>query len=154
MDLTDLVAAIVSLNGDDAFRPQLNAEQWRGLAPFLTQRDLRSGEPLIRDGDRDRTLYMLERGSLHVFVNALGRPGRVAVLRPGAITGELGLFLDAPRSANVEAALPSVVWGLRQLRLEELAQRMPVVAFELVRAAGAVMAVRLRANGTPPLPQP
>ena len=43
--------------------------------------------------------------------------------------------------ANVEAMTPCVVWALRGPRMEELAQRSPALALELLRAAGAVMAV-------------
>jgi len=41
-----------------------------------------------------------------------------------------------------------VVWALRGPRMEELAQRSPTLALELLRAAGAVMAARMRANMT------
>jgi hypothetical protein len=39
-----------------------------------------------------------------------------------------------------------VVWALRGPRLEELILRNPPLALELVRAAAAVMGVRMRAN--------
>ncbi len=92
-------------------------------------------------------MYLLERGSLQVFV-MLAAPGshRIAILRAGAIVGEAGLFSEGPRMANVEAMTPCVVWALRGQRLEELAARVPVLAFEVVRAAAAVLALRLRAN--------
>ena len=60
--------------------------------------------------------------------------------------GEPGLFADGPRTANVEAMTPCIVWALRLPRFEELGQRVPAVALEALRAAGAVMATRLRAN--------
>jgi len=41
---------------------------------------------------------------------------------------------------------PCVVFALRGPRLEELAQRLPALALELLRAAGGVMAVRMRAT--------
>ncbi|HET8870027.1 MAG TPA: cyclic nucleotide-binding domain-containing protein, partial [Aquabacterium sp.] len=87
------------------------------------------------------------QGSLQVFVTGLA-PGasRIAILRPGAMIGEPGLFADGPRTANVEAMTPCVVFALRLPRFEELAARVPSVAVEVVRAAGAVMAVRMRAN--------
>ena len=47
---------------------------------------------------------------------------------------------------NVEAMTACEVWALRGPRLEELAQRTPALALELLRAAGNVMAVRMRAN--------
>ena len=38
------------------------------------------------------------------------------------------------------------VWALRLPRFDELSQRVPSIALELLRAAGAVMTVRMRAN--------
>ena len=60
--------------------------------------------------------------------------------------GEPGLFDDSPRMANVEAMTNCIVWALRGPRFEELAQRVPLIALELLRAAGGVMAARMRAN--------
>lgn len=147
MDITGLVQAIQSLNADDALRARLNPEQWRVLSQYLTRHDIRAGDLLIKQGDTDRTMYFLGRGSLQVFVTG-GPPGsnRIAILRPGSVVGEPGIFGDGARMASVEAVTPSMVWALRGPRLEELAQRSPALALELVRAAGAVMAQRMRAN--------
>lgn len=147
MDLNELVNAIQTLNTEDAFRARLNAEQWRNIGPYLTQHEIRTGDLVIKQGDADRTMYFLGRGSLQVFSTG-GPPGssRIAILRPGSVVGEPGLFIDGPRMANVEAMTPSIVWALRGPRLEELAQRLPALALEIVRAAGGVMAQRMRAN--------
>jgi hypothetical protein len=45
-----------------------------------------------------------------------------------------------------------VVFALRLQRFEELAQRVPTVALEVLRGAGTVMAWRMRANLTQQLP--
>lgn len=147
MELDDLVQAIQTLNADDAFRARLSTEQWRAVAPYLTRHEIRAGDLLIKQGDTDRTLYFLSQGSLQVFVTG-GPPGshRIAILRPGSAVGEPGLFGDAPRMANVEAMTPCVVWALRGPRLDEMSQRSPVLALELLRAAGGVMAMRMRTN--------
>ncbi len=39
---------------------------------------------------------------------------------------------------------PCVVWALSVARLEELCARAPSLALQLLRAAGAVMAMRVR----------
>jgi CRP-like cAMP-binding protein len=147
MDIAQLVQAMQTLNADDAFRPRLTLDQWRIIAPFLTRHEIRSGDLLIKQGDADRSMYMLAQGSLQVFVSG-GPPGssRIAILRAGSVVGEPGLFNDGPRMANVEAMTACEVWALRGPRLEELAQRNPALALELLRAAGNVMAVRMRAN--------
>ena len=147
MEIDELVQAIQTLNAEDAFRARLSAEQWRAVTPYLTRHEIRAGDLLIKQGDTDRTLYFLSQGSLQVFVTG-GSPGshRIAILRPGSAVGEPGLFGDTPRMANVEAMTPCVVWALRGPRLDEMSQRSPILALELLRAAGGVMAIRMRAN--------
>jgi CRP/FNR family cyclic AMP-dependent transcriptional regulator len=146
MDVTQLVQAIQSLNAEDAFRAKLTGDQWRVIQPYLTRHEIRAGDLLIKQGDADRSMYFLAQGSLQVFITG-GVPGanRIAILRAGSVVGEPGLFGDGPRMANVEAMTPCVVFALRGPRLEELAQRSPALALELLRTAGAVMAVRMRA---------
>lgn len=143
MSPEELLHAIQSLNAPDAFRPRLDAAQWRNFFQYLTQHELRAGELVMRQGDADRTVYLLGRGSLQVYATA-GTPGagKSSILRPGALCGEPGLFADAPRAANVEAAMASVVWAMRLPRYEELCARAPMIALEVLRAAGAVMVVR------------
>ena len=147
MDLNELVQAIQTLNAEDAFRARLSLDQWRTIAPYLTRHDIRAGDLLIKQGDADRTMYFLAQGSLQVFISG-GPPGssRIAILRAGSVVGEPGLFGDSARMANVEAMTPCIVYALRGPRLEELAQRSPALALELLRSAGAVMAARMRAN--------
>ena len=147
MDINALVQALQTLNAEDAFRPRLSVDQWRLIAPYLTRHEIRAGDLLIKQGDADRTMYLLEQGSLQIFVTG-GPPGsnRIAILRAGSVVGEPGPFGDSPRMANVEAMTPCVVWALRGPRLEELAQRQPALVLELLRTAGGVMAMRMRAN--------
>jgi CRP-like cAMP-binding protein len=147
MDLNELVQAIATLNAEDAYRARLGLEQWRTIAPYLTVHEIRAGDLLIKQGDTDRTMYFLAQGTLQVFVTG-GPPGsnRIAILRAGSVVGEPGLFSDGPRMANVEGMTACRVWALRGPRLEELSQRSPGLALELLRAAGGVMAVRMRAN--------
>ena len=153
MEFQQLVQAIQTLNADDAFRARLSFDQWRTVAPYLTRHDIRAGDLLIKQGDTDRTMYFLGQGSLQVFVTG-GAPGanRIAILRAGAVVGEPGLFNDGPRMANVEAMTPCAVWALRGPRLEELSQRMPALALEIIRAAGGVMGARMRASVTRQVP--
>ena len=147
MEVTELVQAIQTLNAEDAFRPRLTPEQWKVIGPYLTRHEIRSGDLLIKQGDTDRSLYLLSQGTLQVFVTG-GAPGssKIAILRAGSIVGEPGLFIDGPRMANVEAMTACVIWALRGPRLEELAMRVPALALELLRAAGGVMAIRMRAT--------
>ena len=153
MEIDELVRAVQTLNAEDSFRARLTLENWRVIAPYLARYEIRAGDLLIKQGDADRSMYFLAQGSLQIFVTG-GPPGsnRIAILRTGSVVGEPGLFGDSPRMANVEAMTPSIVWALRGPRMEELAQRSPALALELLRAAGAVMATRMRATLSKQLP--
>jgi CRP/FNR family transcriptional regulator, cyclic AMP receptor protein len=146
MSLHALQSAIFSLNTPDAFKPRLNSEQWGIFAAYLTRQEVKSGELLVKQGELDRTLYLLESGTLQVYLSA-PKPGvRLSILRAGAVVGEAGLFSNQPRMANVAAVGPCVVWALLGSRYEEMAARSPALALELVRAAALLMGVRMRAN--------
>ncbi len=151
MDAAELIRAIQTLNTEDVFRPRLDAQQWRALGQFLTRHELKAGDLLIKQGEHDRAVYFLESGSLQVFLtpptpHVPGTSSRIAILRAGAVVGEPALFTDKGRMANVEASTHCVVWALRLPRFEELVARMPMVAVEILRAAGSVMAVRMGEN--------
>lgn len=150
MAVEDLLQSVQTLNAVDAFRPRLEAAQWRLILPFLQEFRLRAGDLLIRHHDMDRVCYLLESGTLQVYVPyspEAGAPRRpVAILRAGALVGEPALFGEAARMAQVESMSAAVVWGLTRQRFDEFAQRQPEVALEFLRAAGAVMVERMRAN--------
>ncbi|CAN5715483.1 hypothetical protein BH09PSE5_BH09PSE5_23910 [soil metagenome] len=153
MELDDLITAVQTFNAEDAFRARLGPEQWRTFAQYLTMHRIRAGDLLIRQGDSEKTMYFIGEGTMQVFVSG-AKPGtsRIGILRAGAVVGEPALFADVARTANVEAMTPCVVWALRGPRLDELTQRSPALALAVLRAAGAVMAIRMRANMTLQIP--
>jgi CRP-like cAMP-binding protein len=146
MSIQNLYDAVRSLNVPDAFKPRWGFDQWRTFEAFLTRHEVRGGDLLVKQGEHDRTMYLIESGTLQVFVQPPKAGTRLSILRPGAVVGEAGLFSDQPRMANVEAMGACVVWALRGPRYEELAARNPTLTLELVRAAAALMGVRMRAN--------
>jgi CRP-like cAMP-binding protein len=146
MAIQTLYDAVHSLNAPDAFKPRWGQDQWRIFEAFLTRHEVRGGDLLVKQGEHDRTMYLLESGTMQVFVQPAKVGTKLSILRPGAVVGEAGLFSDQPRMANVEAMGACVVWALRGPRYEELAARNPTLTLELVRAAAALMGVRMRAN--------
>jgi CRP/FNR family transcriptional regulator, cyclic AMP receptor protein len=147
MNIEPLIAAVVGLVADDAFQPRLSRTQWQALVGCMTRFELEPGRLLIPQGDFQSTAYLLEHGSLEVFVSG-GVPGshRIAVLRAGSRVGEPALFLPVSRMANVEAMTHFAVWCVTDENARQFARVEPGVALEALRAAGAVMAARMRAN--------
>jgi CRP-like cAMP-binding protein len=147
MSIENLTAAIQSLNADDALHVRYSPDEWRLMGSYMQRHVLRPGDTVIRFRDMDRSIYLIESGTLQVYVPESAPVRRpVAILRPGSVVGEPALFGDTPRMAQVEAMSASVVWGMPRHRFDEFAARQPELALELLRAVGAVMAVRMRAN--------
>jgi len=153
MNFTQLVQAIQTLSAYDAFRPRFSPENWRVVGSYLMRRELKSGDVLIFQGDSDRTMYLIESGTLQVYVRGTAtQSAKIALLRAGAIVGEPALFGETVRMAQVDAISPAVVWALSRPRLDEMLASHPELAYEILRSAGAVMAERMRGTlerGTP-----
>ena len=147
MDITPLVRAVAALHDDDAFKAQLSAAQWQQLGAIMDRREIAAGVLLVRRGEVEPRAYLVESGQLQVFVTGgPPRSHRLAKLGLGAMLGEPALFGAAPRMAHVEAVTAAVVWSMCACRLHDLAGEAPALVLEVLRAAGAVMAARMRAN--------
>ena len=96
---SNLKDTVQTLNADDALRLRYSRDDWRLFEAYLQPFQLRAGDVLIRHLDMDRSLYLLESGTLQVYVpvsatTAAGGRRPVAILRPGAVVGEPSLFGD------------------------------------------------------------
>ncbi len=93
--------------------------------------NFKSREILIKEGDRDRLLYVIRKGSVRVYKTYLGKKLTLAILGVGEVFGELSFFDGQPRIANVEGIddgeLLVVDGELVQSDLETLPSWMPGV---------------------------
>jgi CRP/FNR family cyclic AMP-dependent transcriptional regulator len=140
MNVEQLVTAIGALDATDALQCKLTLQEWKSLAPYLSIRFLRVGDPLMTEGDRDREVFILAEGALEVTVAG----NSVAMLGPGAVVGEGAFFSGAPRSATVTPTQPGVAWGLSWEKFEAMTQKHPKLSVDLVKGLASVMAVRMR----------
>jgi CRP-like cAMP-binding protein len=142
-DVQNLVRAVADNSTTDSFSPTLTAAQWDILASYLQPFALAKGQVLISQNATDRTLYLVESGSLSVhYEDSKGRL-RLAMVGPGSAVGEGAFFSRQPRSATVQAAQPGTVWCMTALRFTELSNRNPALALELALALGGLVSRRL-----------
>ena len=142
-DVQGLVQAIGRNQTADAFRPQLNASQWEVLGTYLQPFAVRQGQVLIEQNAADRTVYVVEAGTLTVhYEDDKGRL-RLASVEGGSAVGEGAFFTRNPRSATVQAASSCKLWSLSPIRFTELSNRQPAIALELAMALGALVSRRL-----------
>lgn len=142
-DLCGLTKAIDQCQASDALRCQFTAANWMILATYLQPFELKSGQWLITQGGHDRTLYVVESGSLSVHSEDERSRVESATVGPGSVVGEGAFFSGQARHASVQAATTCKLWCLTPIRFHELASRHSAIALELTLALAAVMSRRL-----------
>jgi SulP family sulfate permease len=95
-----------------------------------TQPDARSY--LCRQGDPTDSLFLIERGPVSVTLERQGQPDlRVRAFGAHTLVGEIGFFLDIPRSANLLAGSGAIVWSLSRSAFEQFKGAYPAQALAL-----------------------
>lgn len=142
-DVQALIAVIKQATSPDSFMPQLTPTQWELLSGYLQPLGLGQGQRLIEQGAVDRTLYLVESGTLSVhFEDDKGRV-RLAMVEPGSAVGEGAFFSRLPRNATVQAATAAKLWCITPIRFTEMTNRQPAVALEIAMALGSLVSRRL-----------
>jgi CRP/FNR family cyclic AMP-dependent transcriptional regulator len=142
-EIQTLIDAISRNQSDDAFSPALTPFQWETLSNYLQPLAVTQGQVLIAQNALDRTLYLIESGSLTVhYEDGKGRL-RLAAVGAGSAVGEGAFFSRQPRNATVQAASAGKVWCLTPIRFTELSNRNPAVALEVAMALGSLVSRRL-----------
>jgi len=112
----------------------LPAAGFAAVSRALEERAYAAGETLIRQGETDRTLYLLAQGQVKVEVR---RPDEsvmpLAVCLPPALLGEISLLTAVPRRASVVALEPVLAWRLAATSVERLGQENPELREHLER---------------------
>lgn len=142
-DVQGLVQAVAHNHSNDSFKPNLTALQWELLGSYMQPFALMQGQVLIEQNALDRTLYLIESGSLTVHYEDSQSRVRLAIVGPGSGVGEGAFFTRLPRNATAQAASDSKLWCLTPIRFTELSNRHPNVALEIAMALGSLVSRRL-----------
>ena len=78
---------------------------------YLFVNDAASGDVIIQQGDEGDNFYIIDQGSVDIYVNG----ARVVSLSEGASFGELALIYGTPRAATVMAGSDVKLWGIDRL---------------------------------------
>ena len=123
----------------------LGAEECALAEGLLIRRHYRAGEAVIKEGNQDRSLFLIAKGTASVKIDLAGnRSKRLATFSPGTIFGEVALLDKQPRSANVTADEDLVCYELSEDGFEALTREHPRIAIHLLMNVGAELSRRLR----------
>jgi CRP/FNR family cyclic AMP-dependent transcriptional regulator len=116
-------------------------EAWR-------RREFAAQEVIVREGDEDRTMYLVESGSLRVSGRVALEDDRhiqpgLADLAAGDLFGELALFEKHARTASVVAIEPGSLIEIDCEYLSDYLERHPERGYHLLKRLFMVMIHRL-----------
>ncbi|HUT37501.1 MAG TPA: cyclic nucleotide-binding domain-containing protein, partial [Planctomycetota bacterium] len=134
---SQLAAALRSLLG------QLGPDVLEDIERQVAWVPLRGGELLVREGEADRSLYLLLSGRLRVTTGEAG--GVLGEVAPGESVGEIALLTGEPRSGAVRAVRDSLLARLSPEAFEAASARHP----EILAALARLTVRRLRARERP-----
>ena len=131
-----LLAAGVKLNDD----PESLQSQLRSLMPEATNLDrvlkyferleVGPGYYLMKQGDPPEELYYIESGQVTAQLEFPDRSSiRLETMRGGRVVGEIGFYLNRPRTAAVITDEPSVIYRLSMQIIKQMEQSDPEAAF-------------------------
>ena len=108
----------------------LPREQLLMVAQAMERKTFPRGAVIIRQGDEGDFFYLLDRGSVAVYVKGSRRPVHAYSPGPGAAFGELALLYNAPRAASCVAETDVVTYALHGSAFKQLVVAANVEALE------------------------
>jgi CRP-like cAMP-binding protein len=117
----------------------ISAESMSALADATGEQDFTPGQFIVRQGQVGTGLYVIMSGGVKVLRGS----DELATLGPGDFFGELSVIDQEPRSASVQATLPTVVLALASWDLLRLLENDRALALNLIRG----LVARIRAAG-------
>jgi CRP/FNR family cyclic AMP-dependent transcriptional regulator len=112
----------------------LDDGQLATLAEVAQMRRYGKGHALTRQGAASKTTFGIVSGRLKVSLSrANGSEATLAILGPGELVGELGLFQDGSRAAHVTALEDAWVLAIGKSALLRVLERSPLASLALCR---------------------
>ena len=114
---------------------ELSNEEAGVLADLMSYRDVADGEFLIEEGASDDTLHVLLSGKFEVVKHTgAGETASLAILRPGALAGEMSFVDGAVHTVGLRVLNDSRVLSLRRKDFEEIIETHPHLVYKVMRA--------------------
>lgn len=118
---------------DIAF-PVLEREDIAALTARGTTRDVRAGEVLFDEGDRDFPFFVVLDGAIEIVEHSRGTPHTVVVHQPGEFTGDVDMLSGRAALVQGRATTDGQVLELDTGELRRAVDQLPDLGSTLVKA--------------------
>ena len=100
------------------------------VAAIVKEIPLDANETFIKQGDSAQEMYLVVEGEVEAFID--GKP--IIKLGQGQTVGELAIFNQEPRSADVRTLTPALLFSIERAALNELMADRPEIAQGIIGA--------------------
>jgi CRP/FNR family transcriptional regulator, cyclic AMP receptor protein len=116
------------------------------LARFIELQCIRQWSLVVKQGDPGDAMFMVMDGELRARTVSGGKETILATFGPGEFFGDMSLFDQGPRSADVVANVDSNVLKLSAAAFDRLVREAPNLAAPFLQATARTLAARIRAD--------
>ena len=118
----------------------MTLDQLRTIAAYLAEREMLPGETIVREGDLSHELYLIVSGKVDIVKHFGTTSHTLATSGSGDFFGEMAIFEDRPRSADVVAVEQGILLVLHPEHFRQIVLQDPTISFEIFR----VLSFRIR----------
>jgi len=133
LSLTDLMLFLKRI----PLYSSMTLDQLRTIAAHLTEREMCPGETIVHEGERSLELYLIVSGKVDIVKHFGATPHTLASASAGDFFGEMAIFEDRPRSADVVAVEPGILLVLSPEHFRQIVLQDPAISFEIFRVLSA-----------------
>jgi CRP-like cAMP-binding protein len=123
---------------------EFSPDDLEAIAQCATIVHVRKGDEIIREGQRNGALFIVQSGLLHVRRRVEESHTLLGRLEPGNFFGEISVFHPGPTTATVHAVTDGVLLRLQRENLLAFVDRCPRAGARLLQHILEQMAARLR----------
>lgn len=121
-------------------------EQLERFAQFMQVEKVPQWSVIVKQGETGDTMFFILEGELRVRINVSGKETILTTLSVGEFFGDISLFDQGPRSADVVANRDSLLLKISASAFGELAKAAPEIATPFLLAIGRTLTARIRAD--------
>jgi hypothetical protein len=125
---------------------ELNDEQIATLAQYLEEVSCAPFKTVVQQGEPADAMYLVAAGEVRARILVDGLETTLATLKIGEAFGEVAIFDDGPRSADVIANAPTVLLKITKAAVHKLMAEAPGLATPVLAAICRLLTTRIRAD--------
>jgi CRP-like cAMP-binding protein len=121
----------------------LSKNERRLLSMYCYRRTFRAGEIIFKTGYPNVAFYIVKEGLLSVYLDENGQKIEIQKVKPLQYFGEIGLFLEDSRAANIEALEDSELIAISKKEFVKFIETKPRSGIKILYKMGEVLSSQI-----------